>query len=981
MIQPTGISAQPDPRGGRILVSWTNPVVAGFAGTRVLRRELFYPTVPADIGTSAEVYNDASTQAGQSGQFLDGGLKPERVYYYAVVSYDGAANTYPAYISAMSTAPYQTGQYLYNNLPGIYQSYDTALPPPSPALDPADLSKGQLRRFIEMFGLEFDVLRSYASGMKSFFDPAQVDGTLLPLLAGWIGWQTDYTLGLPKQRNQVRNAPHYYATTGIAANVRATINRVSTWDARIKEFTHNIFLSNIPEQFTIWEQERQGTSWQSEQLVTLDLAYEGRPSACQIPDGRLWLFYHARQSAPATVSGARITTARDRFQLSSKVFEQGAWLPARPLTPTAPIAGLSATNRCPAAVFSNDGTFWLFWSSLDDSGSSVAPRLRVQRFVAGRGALRARIAGTVAGPFPLADGDTFSITIGAAPGISRLVTFRAEDFADIAHATVEETAAVLDRELPGVDVSSAPDGTILITSQTAGSASVLNVPASTGAPKLGIATPPPGSNAVAAQILGTLSEPFALADSDTLLLTVDTDVPRLVTFAASSFLNIAVATASEVIAVINSVIPGMAQRQAGKIQLASAQAGANSLVSVDLGLSSAAPKLGLGQAPPPSPPGVDETEPSAFQDAAGNLWLFWSSRRDGTWKIWYNSLSAAGWDVPKPLTTGALPDREASALFDASAGGRIWVFWSRKKANGLWNVFSRTTATLDFNTQTQASWTEAEFTPAPANYDNREPAATLVSSGNLEVFFSSNQTNGWNVWSRTVTVAAQGVDSAATAGQYTRRGPVPLEIAPGRLHLWFRNNEVMEYTSKVYASARTIDGRYTGSTTADTRNPARLSLRGDILDIQHYTYETPLADPLEEAARLYSMDTIGVYLTPDTNDQELILSGRTQIGNVLTNFLPIQTRVVFLIDQSYTEYIYSYDAPAGTPTETIGDRMIDTLISEVAAPAVDSFADTVNFHFLRTWASGLNTGTTPDTAVVPPDLSFRLLLAHVNEEP
>ena len=235
-----------------------------------------------------------------------------------MVSYDGAANTYPAFIAAMSTTPYQTGEYLYNNLPGIYQSYDTVLPPPNPAVDPADLSKGQLRRFLDMFGLEFDLLRSYASGMKGFFDPSQIDGTLLPLMASWIGWQTDYTLPLPKQRNQVGYAPHYYATTGIAANLRATINRVSTWDALIKEFTHNIFIANIPEQLTLWEQERQGTDWQPEQWVTLDLAYEGRPAAWQTSDGRLWLFYQARQSAPALPSAPGSPPRRTAFTWLAK---------------------------------------------------------------------------------------------------------------------------------------------------------------------------------------------------------------------------------------------------------------------------------------------------------------------------------------------------------------------------------------------------------------------------------------------------------------------------------------------------------------------------------------------------------------------------------------------------------------------------------------------------------------------------------------
>jgi hypothetical protein len=596
----------------------------------------------------------------------------------------------------------------------------------------------------------------------------------------------------------------------------------------------------------------------------------------------------------------------------------------------------------------------------------------------GRSAWSARMMGTIAAPFPLVDGDTFQITIGPAPGITRLVTFRAEDFTDIAQATAAETAAVLDRELPGVDVTASPGGTILIVSITAGSTSVLTAPASTGATKLGFASPPPGTDAVAAQLVGTAAEPFPLSDGDTLVLAIDTDIPRLVTFAASNFLNIAAAKADEVVAVINGVLPRAASNQAGKIAIASRQPGATSLVNVDISLSPAAAKLGFGQPPPAPPAGIDETEPTAFDDGSGNLWLFWSSRRDGSWKIWYNVLATAGWAVPAPLTVSPLPDREASALFDSS-GGRIWVFWSRKKDNGLWNIFSRTTTTLDFSAQTLASWTEAEFTPAPANYDNREPAAALTGPGAVEVYFSSNQMNGWNIWSRPVTSATQGADSPVTSGQYTRRNPVPLSLGPGRMHLWFRNNEVLEYSSKLYPAARTIDGRYAGSTTADTRNPVRLSLGGHIDDIQRYTYETPLADPQQEAARLYARDTIGVFLTPDTNDEQLILSGRTQIGNILQSFLPIQTRVVFLIDQTYSEYVYTYDAASSTPPQTIGEQMIDTILSEVAPAIASSFSDTANFKFLRTWAPGAAAGSLPDTAAAAPDLSFRLPLAHVQE--
>jgi hypothetical protein len=116
-------------------------------------------------------------------------------------------------------------------------------------------------------------------------------------------------------------------------------------------------------------------------------------------------------------------------------------------------------------------------------------------------------------------------------------------------------------------------------------------------------------------------------------------------------------------------------------------------------------------------------------------------------------------------------------------------------------------------------------------------------------------------------------------------------------------------------------------------------------------------------------------------DEDCVLAKVNQIGDVLKNFLPIQTRVVFVIDQAYIEYVYSYDAPAGAPAQTIGERMIDDIISEVAPAIADRFTDTVNFKFLKTWTPAVSSGALLDTTVHPPDLSFRLLLVNVNEGP
>ena len=259
-LQASQVAAQPDPRGSRILISWTNPSQPGFIGTRLLRQASRFPEVPGDFGSAAELLNDTATGTGQSAQFLDVGLRPETVYYYAVVAYDGAG-AYPVFVSAFAAAPYQTANHLYRNVPEIYQLYDTVTPPAAPGVAIEDLQKGQLRRLVELLSQPFDLLRSSASTMRTFFDLDRIDGTLLPLLSQWIGHQTNFTIDLPRQRNEVRQAPHYYRTTGIAANLRAQINRLTNWNAQVKEFVHNVFLSNSPEALTLSEIDRRGTVW------------------------------------------------------------------------------------------------------------------------------------------------------------------------------------------------------------------------------------------------------------------------------------------------------------------------------------------------------------------------------------------------------------------------------------------------------------------------------------------------------------------------------------------------------------------------------------------------------------------------------------------------------------------------------------------------------------------------------------------------
>jgi hypothetical protein len=985
-MQVSDLKAEPNERGGRIDLSWLNPTDGGFAGVKVLRRASAYPDTSPDSVSRWLVHDEpaAATPAGLAAIFVDEPLQGETVYYYTVVPYNAASQLQaPSFASAMATSPYQTAAHLYDSLPGLYRNFDTILPPAAPGLDAQESARGQLRRLVEMFGLEFDVLRSFAAGVRNFYDVGRVDGVLLPLLAEWAGWHTNTSLDYDKQRNEIRYAPHFYRTAGVPANTRATINRLVTWDARLKEFVHNVFLASHPEQLTLWESVHSDGAWRAAQTVTLDIAYEGRPSALQTRDTRQWLFYHARQSAPRNAAAAQpaptpthlAAQGEDQWHIFFKSFDEYGWASSRR------VEAAGTVNKYPSVVQDQRGNIWLFWSAYTKSGGRFIPRIKLRLMSFGKERRPPRLKGLLAGPFALADGDTFTITVNDTTGIfSKQVIFFADAFQDVTHASAREVADYLNRELQRVDVTVDEDDMLVVTptSPTAGSMSLVG----SAVPKLGLPGVGAAKLAVAARLIGQTFEPFHLASGQTITLRVDGDRFRTVTFNTNNVPNLANATAASVAAAINETLPGAAQvvNTLGQnhIEFASHTTGGDSLVDLDVDASTAASALGFGARLPTLavrvPP--DDAEPAAFVDSAGGVWLFWSSRRDGSWKIWYNRFNVAtsSWGTAKMLTPGVTADREPSVVFDPAGTGRNWVFWARKKSNGLWNVFISTTANMNFPTLGVADWIESELLVVPADYDNREPFGILQGAGNVELFFTSNRSHGWHVWSKGITTVGQGAEAQITDGQFSRRAPVVLANA-GRMKLYFRSNESLHYTSSFYPSAETIDARYSGSTSVDTRNRLKISLRLNIQDAQRYTYDT-----LKGRDNWYARDTVGVYLKPDTPDQALVVRRRDQMEAVLQGFLPMQVRPIFIIDLVISEYFYTYDDASAAPPTVIGERVVDTILSEVFRDTADQHvSDTADFFWLRTFDAAHIKPALPDMSVTPHDLSFRLPIGGVGE--
>lgn len=404
MIRLIGLSAEPHPSGGRVDLRWTSPDPS-YGRMRVVRRPDTHPASPTDgvVVTPGDAPAYTGTAAGRAYHVADQGLHPERVYYYAVFPYQtspGTAGPLPENrAAAIATAPYGFADRMEALLPALYRRYDAAQPAPDPArVAPEDRGKGPLRRFLEVTGGELDRMQSLARTLLDAHDPDRVDGRLIPLLAEWIGWPTDYRLEVASQRTELRQAPYVYRTIGIIPTVEATVKRVLGWESRVKEFSHNVCRTNVPERLTLWARERgsAGTWSEPTDAVSLHEAYEGRPAAAYPRNGPGFVLFHSLRLGrwairaktfdattgawgpsrvlaagpdayrhPAAVAQAtQVTAFWERYRPSDRSWrlETSTWVEGGDWTAGAPVWNDGVPRRAPAAAVDSAGTLWLFWN-------------------------------------------------------------------------------------------------------------------------------------------------------------------------------------------------------------------------------------------------------------------------------------------------------------------------------------------------------------------------------------------------------------------------------------------------------------------------------------------------------------------------------------------------------------------------------------------------------------------------------------------
>ncbi len=335
------IAAVPHPDGNRIDVSWTMPSTPAFPLVRVVRREGTLPVTPNPAGASDGV---VVAEIDGEQRVVDTGLAGETVYYYGLFPYatTGPGGTVvvsdPAEqidgfntASALATAPLGLADEMYRLLPLVYHRFDG--------------DDGPLRRWLQLPGGQLDQLHSVARALLGGLDVARVDGARLPLLAQWIGWNTDNRIALETQRNEIRHAPALYRAIGLIPAVEATVKRVSGADSRTKEFVDNVAATNRPWRLNLWTRVRTGATWGAAEPLSLDAAPDGRATAVRDAAGVLWLLYHAHEQP-------------DRFAIWAKRFTNGAWTPSEPV-----VRGPGLAKHPTAAL--QAGRLVLFWGAYD----------------------------------------------------------------------------------------------------------------------------------------------------------------------------------------------------------------------------------------------------------------------------------------------------------------------------------------------------------------------------------------------------------------------------------------------------------------------------------------------------------------------------------------------------------------------------------------------------------------------------------------
>lgn len=657
-----------------------------------------------------------------------GGLQPLTAYYYELD--DGTApgpeeiGRYRRVVTAGGT--YGLNRRLYAMLPETYRAHDGRALPPAAAfagVPEASPVGGQLRRFLDVFGMGLDALRSSAETLRDLRDPQEVEARFLGRLSRTIGWEPSNTAEIPQQRNELATATRLFDVVGTVPALRALVTHQTGWRAQVAEFAQHIARANLPARRNLHVRaEQAGGGWRGADDAAAVFAF---PPGGAIGVGAL----------PATLTSANVepfalrpgmeltitvdggTPARVRFGPDDFADLAAATAVEVAAVVAAAFDNLAATAAAGAVSLATVAVGPAASLAVEAAGSSLlvlneAPDGAVAAFADAAGRLRVLYEER---RDPAADQPLGAATTAAVQALRPTDrTRRGLRLKSWAYGAWCEEAPLPDWTGEAAAPAAAPlaDGRMLAAWIDAAQPEGARLRLAVGAAR------PPRP----ATIVGRRAGPFALVVGTRVAFRGAFGTQVLIVNAAD-YANPAAATVAEVAAAIAAQCPALtAAPAAGALRVSTLAAGDGPRLAVDLAASTAARALGLAEPRLAGrgdwDPAVDWTgplagpraagpvaDPSLAADPDGGARLFWAEHGGGLWRIRQAHVSerltvvtaqgvsqrTGGGPWTSWHVADGLPSDDVRAVA-ADARGALWLATAaglaERTAGGSWATFT-----------------------------------------------------------------------------------------------------------------------------------------------------------------------------------------------------------------------------------------------------------------------------------------------------
>ena len=301
-------------------------------------------------------------------------------------------------------------------------------------------------------------------------------------------------------------------------------------------------------------------------------------------------------------------------------------------------------------------------------------------------------------------------------------------------------------------------------------------------------------------------------------------------------------------------------------------------------------------------PGTERRMPAVVADDDG-VWLFWLERMEGAWRLRYNRHDGDHWQLATPQTfplDGKQDPRVEEDLHvlcrPGATDGALWAFWTRQEPAG---PPGQTRRSIAFRVKRDLDpaildWSPVRTVPksGAGTYHDRQPYALAAGGDAIELTWSTTLDGGPTVVSGTLDPGqlAWSPTRTVVGGPHAGRAPAAVDIDGGRTLFVYRSERSIAHT---LGALQTLDSRYSGTTTVDTRWTAKLALRGAFEDFQTYVYDAGARRVRTNDDRI-ARDTVGLFLEPDTTDPDEVRAAVDRLAETLRNFMPVTARAVFV---------------------------------------------------------------------------------------